>query len=106
MTGTGTPFHVMAEPALESMILPSPFMREAIPGSNSAQRRVAHGVPVTVETYPVAAPAFHLYWSFLPEAAEALDAIAPLRRRPDRRRTTTRPSLERTVVLESRRGQG
>jgi acetyl esterase/lipase len=38
--------------------------------------RYLDGVPVTVETYPVAAPAFHQYWSFLPEAVEALDAIA------------------------------
>ncbi len=44
-------------------------------GERLAARARAHDVPVTVQTYPVAAPAFHLYWSFLPEAADALDAI-------------------------------
>ncbi len=45
-------------------------------GERLAARARAHAVPVTVETYPVAAPSFHLYWSFLPEAAEALQGIA------------------------------
>ncbi|MGH8964961.1 MAG: alpha/beta hydrolase fold domain-containing protein, partial [Actinomycetes bacterium] len=45
-------------------------------GERLAARARAHGVPVTVESYPVAAPSFHLYWSFLPEAADALRAIA------------------------------
>jgi acetyl esterase/lipase len=45
-------------------------------GERLAARARMHGVPVTVETYPVAAPAFHLYWSFLPDAAQALEAIA------------------------------
>lgn len=45
-------------------------------GARLADIARAQGVQVTLETYQVAAPAFHLYWSFLPEAVEALDAIA------------------------------
>jgi hypothetical protein len=29
-----------------------------------------------LEIYPVAAQSFQLYWSFLPEAADALDQVA------------------------------
>jgi acetyl esterase/lipase len=64
---TGTPPMLVQVAGLE---------QRAAEGARLAARARAHGVPVTVETYPVAAPAFHLYWSFLPEAAEALDAIA------------------------------
>lgn len=45
----------------------------------------------------MAAPAFHLYWSFLPQAAEALEAIARFvdelisRSRPTARTAGTRP---------------
>jgi acetyl esterase/lipase len=33
-----------------------------------------HGVEVRLELYPVAAHLFHLFWSFLPEAANAIGA--------------------------------
>jgi epsilon-lactone hydrolase len=33
-----------------------------------------HGVDARLELYPVDAHVFHLFWSFLPEAAEALEA--------------------------------
>jgi monoterpene epsilon-lactone hydrolase len=36
----------------------------------------AHGVDTRLEIYPVAAQSFQLYWSFLPEAADALDQVA------------------------------
>ncbi len=34
-----------------------------------------HGVPATLELYPVDAHGFQLFWSFLPEAAEAVAAV-------------------------------
>ena len=34
----------------------------------------AHGVDARLELYPVDAHVFQLFWSFLPEAAEALQA--------------------------------
>ncbi len=37
-----------------------------------ADRARAHGVDVRLELYPTAAHVFHLFWSFLPEAADAL----------------------------------
>ncbi len=45
-------------------------------GLPDAERLSGHarsqGVDVRLEIYPVAAQSFHLYWSFLPEAADAL----------------------------------
>ncbi|NJP91011.1 alpha/beta hydrolase fold domain-containing protein [Nonomuraea sp. FMUSA5-5] len=35
----------------------------------------AQGVDVRLEIYPVAAQSFQLYWSFLPEAADAMTRI-------------------------------
>ncbi len=37
-----------------------------------AEHARSHGVPVQFELYPVATHDFHLFWSFLPEAADAL----------------------------------
>ena len=34
-----------------------------------------HGVDVQLDVYPVATHAFHSFWSFLPEAMEAVKAI-------------------------------
>jgi epsilon-lactone hydrolase len=39
-----------------------------------AERARSHGVEATLELYPVDAHVFQLFWSFLPEAAEALEA--------------------------------
>jgi acetyl esterase/lipase len=39
-----------------------------------AARAEDHGVNVRLELYPVQAHAFQLFWSFLPEAADAMDA--------------------------------
>jgi epsilon-lactone hydrolase len=39
-----------------------------------AARARDHGVDATLDLYPVDAHAFHLFWSFLPEAADALAA--------------------------------
>jgi acetyl esterase/lipase len=39
-----------------------------------AERARSHGVDVALELYPVDAHVFQLFWSFLPEAAEALEA--------------------------------
>jgi epsilon-lactone hydrolase len=38
------------------------------------ERAQACGVPSELELYPAAAHSFHLFWSFLPEAIDALDA--------------------------------
>jgi monoterpene epsilon-lactone hydrolase len=37
-----------------------------------ADRARAHGVDVRLELYPVDTHVFHFFWSFLPEAADAL----------------------------------
>ncbi|WP_109505748.1 alpha/beta hydrolase fold domain-containing protein [Nocardioides speluncae] len=34
-----------------------------------------HGVPATLELYPANTHVFHLFWSFLPEAAKAIEAV-------------------------------
>jgi len=47
-----------------------------------AEHARRHGVDVTLELYPVDAHVFHLFWSFLPEAAEALQAAGAFVRRP------------------------
>jgi monoterpene epsilon-lactone hydrolase len=39
-----------------------------------AARAGDHGVDVRLELYPVDAHAFQLFWSFLPEAADAIEA--------------------------------
>jgi epsilon-lactone hydrolase len=39
-----------------------------------AARAQSHGVEVSLELYPVAAHAFQLFWSFLPEAADAMES--------------------------------
>jgi acetyl esterase/lipase len=39
-----------------------------------AQRAEDHGVAVRLQLYPVEAHAFQLFWSFLPEAADAMEA--------------------------------
>jgi acetyl esterase/lipase len=44
------------------------------------ERAAAHGVPCELELYPAAAHSFHLFWTFLPEAIDALDAIAAFAR--------------------------
>lgn len=40
-----------------------------------AARARRHGVDVRLEIYPVAAQSFQLYWSILPQAAEALQHV-------------------------------
>jgi epsilon-lactone hydrolase len=37
------------------------------------ERARAHGVATEVELYPTDAHVFHLFWSFLPEAAAAIE---------------------------------
>lgn len=51
-----------------------------------ARHAQAHGVDVCLELYPVAAQSFQLYWSFLPEAADALQRVGEY----TRHRTTGR----------------
>ncbi|MGE0297558.1 MAG: alpha/beta hydrolase fold domain-containing protein, partial [Pseudonocardia sp.] len=41
----------------------------------------AHGVDVQFELYPVTTHDFHLFWSFLPEASEAMDQAGAFARR-------------------------
>jgi monoterpene epsilon-lactone hydrolase len=59
-------------------------LRDAERLANHAQ---SHGVDARLEIYPVGAQSFQLYWSFLPEAADALTqsgrgGIEPLGPRP------------------------
>jgi len=46
-----------------------------------AEHAGRHGVDVQFELYPVATHDFHLFWSFLPEALDALDQAGTLTRR-------------------------
>jgi acetyl esterase/lipase len=46
-----------------------------------AERAQHHGVDVTVELYPVDTHVLHFFWSFLPEAADALQKIGAFTRR-------------------------
>ena len=46
------------------------------------KRARAHAVQTELQLYPVDAHGFHLFWSFLPEAAEALDAAVGSCARP------------------------
>jgi acetyl esterase/lipase len=46
-----------------------------------AERAQRHGVEVTLELYPVATHVFHLFWSFLPEAVDAVREIGTFTRR-------------------------
>jgi acetyl esterase/lipase len=39
-----------------------------------AERARAHGVAVELELYPAETHVFHVFWSFLPEAADALQS--------------------------------
>jgi monoterpene epsilon-lactone hydrolase len=39
-----------------------------------AARACDHGVDARLRLFPIDAHAFHLFWSFLPEAADAMDA--------------------------------
>jgi monoterpene epsilon-lactone hydrolase len=48
-----------------------------------ASRACDHGVDVRLELYPVDAHAFHLFWSFLPEAADAIEAAGSFIRQTD-----------------------
>jgi acetyl esterase/lipase len=49
-----------------------PFVADAHRLAEHARRR---GVPVRLELYPLATHAFHIYWSFLPAAADALQQV-------------------------------
>ncbi len=60
-----------------------------------AERAREHGVDVRLDLYPVDAHVFQLFWSFLPEAADALETVGdfvratPSRADPATRRTGT-----------------
>jgi acetyl esterase/lipase len=53
-----------------------------------AARAEDHGVDVRLELFPVQAHAFQLFWSFLPEAADAMDAAGAFIRSAPRQRAT------------------
>jgi monoterpene epsilon-lactone hydrolase len=55
-------------------------------------RAKAAGVEATLELYPVTTHAFHLFWSFLPEAAKAVERAGRFVRDPDPSRTWARAS--------------
>ncbi|MFI6300109.1 alpha/beta hydrolase fold domain-containing protein [Nonomuraea sp. NPDC050790] len=44
-----------------------------------AERAAEHGVEAELDLYPVEAHVFHMFWSFLPEAAQALTRAATFR---------------------------
>jgi epsilon-lactone hydrolase len=46
-----------------------------------AQRARAHGVDADLQLYPADTHVFHVFWSFLPEAAQALEAAGAFVRR-------------------------
>ena len=46
-----------------------------------AEHARAHGVDVQFELYPVTTHDFHVFWSFLPEAADALEQAGAFVRR-------------------------
>ena len=46
-----------------------------------AERATACGVEVQFELYPVTTHDFHVFWSFLPEAADALEQAGAFVRR-------------------------
>ena len=54
----------------------------------------ACGVDVQFELYPVTTHDFHVFWSFLPEAADALEQAGAFVRRV-RARSVERPAGER-----------
>lgn len=59
-----------------------------------AARAREHGVDARLQLFPVDAHAFHLFWSFLPEAADAVEAAGAFIREmtqaaPGPRRATT-----------------
>ena len=45
-----------------------------------AKRARKHGVYTQLEIYPVEAHVFQLFWSFLPEAAEAVEKVGEFAR--------------------------
>ncbi|MBE8522515.1 alpha/beta hydrolase fold domain-containing protein [Amycolatopsis sp. H6(2020)] len=47
-----------------------------------AARALEHGVDVRLDLYPVSTHVFHLFWSFLPDAATALEQIADFMHEP------------------------
>ena len=59
-----------------------------------AEHAPAHGVDVQFELYPVTTHDFHVFWSFLPEAADALEQAGGFVRRV-RARSVERPAGER-----------
>jgi monoterpene epsilon-lactone hydrolase len=62
---------------LPPMLIQAAAGDEGLPDAERlATHARAHGVDARLEIYPVAAQSFPLYWSFLPEAAEALDQLA------------------------------
>lgn len=74
--------HSIDEPVLDPLradltgLPPTLIQAAAAPGRDEAEQMAArlraHHVDVRLEVYPAAAESFQLYWSFLPEAADAL----------------------------------
>ncbi|GLY79938.1 alpha/beta hydrolase fold domain-containing protein [Actinoallomurus iriomotensis] len=58
---------------LPPMLIQAAAGDEGLPDAERlAEHAHSHGVDVRLEIYPVAAQSFQLYWSFLPEAADAI----------------------------------
>ena len=83
--------HPLDDPVVSSLLadlsgLP-PMMIQAATGDQFrpeaqrlAERARDHGVDVQLELYPVDIHVFHFFWSFLPEAANALEAAGTFAR--------------------------
>ncbi|WP_433258911.1 alpha/beta hydrolase [Streptosporangium sp. CA-135522] len=78
--------HPGDDPALNPMAadltgLPPILVQAGVgdPLTCGAQRLVAraqsHGVDAKLQLYPASSHIFHLYWSFLPEAADAIEQV-------------------------------
>jgi acetyl esterase/lipase len=66
---------------LPPMLIQAAAGDEGLPEAERLARHArACGVDVQLETYPVAAQSFQLYWSFLPQAAEALRRVGDFAR--------------------------
>jgi acetyl esterase/lipase len=76
--------HPMEDPVVSPLLADlsglAPLLVQAATGDERcdearafAARAAEHGTDARLELYPVAAHVFHVFWSFLPEATEALD---------------------------------
>jgi epsilon-lactone hydrolase len=61
----------------------------------------AHGVDARLQLFPVEAHAFQLFWSFLPEAADAIDAAGSYIRSVHSTLAASTPAVAAEVLVET-----